>query len=75
MKYIELTTETLEGSVKSLATIGDRVQLSPALDLWMQGATHGTIRDIVGHVAVVKMDCKQVRKLQYIANHYLIACK
>jgi hypothetical protein len=45
---------------------GVRVELSPGLDLWMQGARFGTLRSIepVSQVATVKVD--SVRKLQRI---------
>ncbi len=46
---------------------GIRVELSPGCDLWMRGAKFGTIRKIVGQVAVIKMDHPQVKKLQRVA--------
>jgi hypothetical protein len=48
---------------------GVRVELSPSLDLWMQGARNGTIQKIThslehGPIAIVRVD--GVRKLQRI---------
>lgn len=45
---------------------GSRVELSPACDLWMQGARFGTVRKIEGGIAHVRMDHRQVRELQRI---------
>jgi hypothetical protein len=45
---------------------GDRVELHPACDLWMRGATHGQVRGERGGYIVVKMDHPEVKKLQYL---------
>lgn len=46
---------------------GDRVELSPHMDLWMQGARYGTVRRVqdTGTAIhyLIRMDHKQVRRL------------
>jgi hypothetical protein len=47
-------------------TIGDRVELSPGLDLWMQGAQFGTVHSLSltpQDRVKVRMDHPQVRNL------------
>ena len=53
--------------------VGQRVELSPACDLWMMGARFGTVRKIVNGRVCVKMDNPRVRKLQWMAPAYLCA--
>jgi len=43
--------------------VNHRVELSPACDLWMQGARFGTVRKVEGEILFVKMDHPQVKKL------------
>jgi len=50
---------------------GDRVELSPACDLWMRGAKFGVVRGIKNERVVVRMDNRHVRKLQHFAPDYL----
>jgi len=46
---------------------GSRVELSPACDLWMQGARFGTVISLdQDGFALVKMDHPQVKKRQTI---------
>lgn len=35
---------------------GERVELSPHLDLWMRGAKYGTVKRRSGAFAIVKLD-------------------
>lgn len=45
-------------------TRGDRVELHPGCDLWMQGAKYGTVHGTLPDGAVlVRMDHKRVRRL------------
>ena len=65
-----------EQSTLTDVSIGTRVEISPACDLWMQGARFGTIRgaEIDKHgreVVIVRMDHKSVRKLQRFFPAYL----
>ena len=46
--------------------IGDRVELSPAYDLWMRGARFGTVKQIHNDIAFVEMDHPQVKRRQKI---------
>ena len=51
------------------APIGCRVQISPGCDLWVRGSRYGTITgaELDQHgreVVIVRMDHRQVRKLQ-----------
>lgn len=48
-------------------TIGQRVEISPACDLWMRGARFGAVTDVqwgTPLIIKVRMDHPQVRKLQ-----------
>lgn len=36
--------------------VGDRIELEPATDLWMQGARYGEIVDITGFVVSLVLD-------------------
>ena len=45
---------------------GDRVEISPHIDLWMRGARFGEVKDVLGIMALVRMDHPQVKKLQEI---------
>lgn len=49
--------------------VGDRVELSPACDLWMQGAKFGTITGFIGPSShpsyMVKMDNRRVKGIKY----------
>lgn len=50
-------------------TVGMRVELSPACDLWMRGAKFGTIAKLGADWSVyVRMDHPSVRKLQHITD-------
>lgn len=44
--------------------VGDKVELHPACDLWMRGATTGTIHSIRNGIVRVRMDHYQVKRLQ-----------
>lgn len=46
--------------------IDDRVELSPAYDLWMQGARFGVVKQIHNEFAYVEMDHPQVKRRQKI---------
>jgi hypothetical protein len=54
---------------------GDRVELSPACDLWMRGARFGTIVGFIGpssHPSYkVRMDHKSVKGIKYFNPDYL----
>lgn len=64
----------LDGGYGKNLKIGARVELHPGLDLWMRGARYGVIVGAVwslekpGAISVykVKMDHRQVRKLQRV---------
>lgn len=43
--------------------VGSRVELHPAMDLWMRGAKYGTIVRVRAGKPCVRMDHKGVRKL------------
>lgn len=46
--------------------VGDRVELSPATDLWMRGAKYGTVSEVTWDNRVaIRMDHKSVRRLQW----------
>ncbi len=55
--------------------IGDRVELSPATDLWMQGAKFGTIVRVIGPASHptygIRMDSKRVKSTKYFNPDYL----
>lgn len=42
----------------------DNVELHPGCDLWMRGATTGTIHSIRNGIVRVRMDHRQVKRLQ-----------
>jgi hypothetical protein len=55
---------------------GDRVELHPGCDLWMQGATKGVVHsrelsEVRPSRVVVKMDHPQVKRLQKFAPDLL----
>ena len=43
--------------------VGDRVEIHPRYDMWMRGATHGTVHKTDSTHVHVKMDHPQVKKL------------
>jgi len=47
-----------------LINIGDRVEIPPHYDLWMQGARFGVVKSIQGSAATVRMDNENVKALQ-----------
>ena len=51
---------------KSAARVGQRVELSPHLDLWVRGARYGHISGFDRGLALVRMDHRSVRKLQRV---------
>lgn len=56
--------------LKPFFVVGMRVELSPACDLWMQGARFGTIAKIANDWTIsVRMDHPSVRKLQKFSDH------
>lgn len=57
------------GECRGDFTIGDRVELSPACDLWMRGARFGEVTGYSKHgadVIKVRMDHPQVRRIQHV---------
>jgi len=42
---------------------GDRVQLHPATDLWMQGARYGVVKRIGGRWIYVSLDIGLIKKI------------
>lgn len=65
-----------DGSME-LVRIGTRVELSPACDLWMQGAKYGRIEriDLDEHgreIVTVRMDHPAVKRLQRFFPAYLM---
>lgn len=60
------TKQSVTGFDGKPYSIGSRVELSPHLDLWMRGATYGTVRRIEDQIAIVRMDNPRIRKLQRI---------
>jgi hypothetical protein len=42
--------------------VGDRIELHPAMDLWMRGAKYGSVVDVSGGVAKVQLDLFKVGK-------------
>lgn len=60
----------------TISTAQYRVELSPALDLWMRGARFGTVQREYANkhgkrVCVVKMDHPQVKRPVRILSDYL----
>lgn len=55
------------------ALCGCRVELSPACDLWMQGARFGSIVavDRQSKLVRLRMDHPQVKKLQAVRSEYV----
>lgn len=50
---------------------GDRVEIAPHYDLWMQGARYGTVLKILGDKALVEMDHPQVTAPKLFPIEYL----
>ena len=50
---------------------GERVEISPACDLWMRGAKYGVIRNIKQGVATIKMDHPSVKRLVKLPLDYV----
>lgn len=69
--YAEETGHTLDYTPDQSFTIGDRVELSPACDLWMQGAKYGTVRGLTDGAYLVRMDHQSVKRLQTITPDLL----
>lgn len=71
VSVIDPLTDDPYNNVANDFVAGDRVELSPACDLWMRGAKFGTVRKIAKGRIVVRMDNPRVRNLQYFAPAYL----
>jgi hypothetical protein len=51
--------------------IGQRVEISPACDLWMRGARCGEIRRIKDGILFIKMDNPRVRRQARVTPQYI----
>lgn len=61
--------QTDDYTSEQVFSVGDRVELSPATDLWMRGAKYGQVAAVAP--LRVRMDHPSVRKL-VVVNHTLI---
>lgn len=52
-------------------TVGNRIELHPACDLWMRGAKYGTVIALDGKCATVKMDHPSVKHNLYVFCEHL----
>ena len=50
--------------------IGQRVQMHPATDLWMQGARYGNVVNIGRKYVAVRLDC--IKRIVYVAPSNLL---
>lgn len=69
------TQEQTDYTAEQRFTKGDRVELSPACDLWMRGARFGTIVGFIGPSSApsyqIKMDHPRVKGIKYFNPEYL----
>lgn len=61
----------IKGAVCDYSKKGERVEISPACDLWMRGAKYGVIRNVKQGIVTIKMDHPSVNKLVKLPLDYV----